>query len=111
MTRKLKVQDEVVVIAGNCKGQTGKILALSGEKVIVEGVNIRKKHKKPTQQNQKGQIINIECAMHVSNVKPFINGKAVKLCVRWNKTGEKELCFKDEKKKEVLFRAVKKQVK
>jgi len=108
MSRKLRVKDEVVVIAGNDRGQTGKILSISGERVLVEGVNVRKKHMKPTQQNEKGQIINIERPFHISNVKPSVDGKGVKLHVRVNKSGEKELCFKDGKK-EVLYRSVKKQ--
>ena len=73
MSKKLKVKDEVMVIAGNCKGQTGKILFRSEERVVVEGVNVRKKHKKPTRQNEKGQIIDIECPIHISNVKLYKN--------------------------------------
>lgn len=106
--KNLRQGDEVVVIAGNSRGKTGKVIAFRGdERVVVEGVNIRKKHMKPTQQNQKGQIIDIETSIHISNVKPWVEGKAVKLHARFNKEGEKELYFLDGKKA-VLYRAAKK---
>ncbi len=106
--KKLRKGDEVMVIAGNDKGKTGKVISRNDTRIIVEGVNVRKKHMKPTQQNQKGQIIDIECGIHISNVKPFVDGKAVKLRARFNKQGEKEL-FYIEDKKEHLVRPVKKQ--
>lgn len=104
----LRNGDEIVVIAGNDKGKTGKVLSKSGDRIVVEGVNVRKKHMKPTQQNQKGQIIDIECGIHISNVKPSVGGKGVKLRKRFNKSGEKELYFLEGKKQQ-LFRPVKKQ--
>lgn len=64
-----KVGDEVVVITGSDKGKKGKILkTLKAEnKVIVEGVNVRKKHQKPTG-NETGGIIDIEAPISASNV-------------------------------------------
>ena len=64
-----KVGDEVVVITGSDKGKKGKILkTLKAEnKVIVEGVNVRKKHQKPTGQ-ETGGIIEVERAIDASNV-------------------------------------------
>lgn len=103
----LRKGDEVVVITGNDKERSGKILSINKNRITIEGVNVRKKHMKPTQQNQKGQIIDIECSIHISNVKPSVNGKAVKVRKRFNKEGEKELYFL-EGKKEVLYRAAKK---
>lgn len=105
--KKLRTGDEVVVITGNDRGKSGKILACNGNKIVVEGVNVRKKHMKPTQQNQKGQIIDIECPIQISNVKAFMGGKAVKLRTRTNKEGEKELYYR-EGKKEILYRSEKK---
>lgn len=110
MSRKLKVSDEVVVIAGNDRGKVGKILAFRQSRVVVEGVNMRKKHMKPTQQNQKGQIITIECPIDLSNVKPSIEGKGVKLRVKESGSGERELYYNDGKK-QVAYRSVKKQKK
>ena len=65
-----KVGDQVVVIAGSNKGKTGKIIkTLKAEnKVVVEGVNMVKKHLKPTQANPDGGIVEKEAKIHVSNV-------------------------------------------
>lgn len=106
-SRKLRPGDEVLVITGNDRGKTGKILSFKEDRVVVEGINVRKKHMKPTQQNQKGQIIDIECPIHVSNVKPAVEGKGVKLRVRFNKEGEKELYYLNGSKEE-LYRPAKK---
>ena len=67
---KLKTGDKVVVIAGKDKTKTGKITkVLKNDKVIVEGINIVKKHMKPNQMNDKGSIIDVEAPIHRSNVK------------------------------------------
>ncbi len=68
---KIKVGDEVIVIAGKDKGKSGKVIkTLKNEnKVVVEGINIVKKHVKPNNQNDKGGIFDIEAPIHVSNVK------------------------------------------
>lgn len=105
--KRLRPGDEVVVITGNDKGKSGKVLSCTDDRVVVEGINVRKKHMRRTQQNQKGQIIDIECPIHVSNVKPFVDGKAVKLRARFNQAGEKELYYQDGKKA-VLYRPIKK---
>jgi large subunit ribosomal protein L24 len=106
-SKRLRPGDEVLVIAGNEKGRTGKILAFKEDRVIVEGINVRKKHMKKTQQNQKGQVIDIECPIHISNVKPFVNGQGVKLRARFNQAGEKELYYRNGEE-EVLYRPAKK---
>ena len=67
---KLKKGDTVMVISGNFKGTTGKILFLDREKgrVIVEGVNTVNRHTKPSQKNPQGGIIKREAAINISNV-------------------------------------------
>ena len=72
---KIKVGDEVIVIAGKDKGKSGKVVkTLKNEnKVVVEGINIVKKHVKPNNQNDKGGIFDIEAPIHVSNVKKVDN--------------------------------------
>ncbi|MBN1301296.1 MAG: 50S ribosomal protein L24 [Melioribacteraceae bacterium] len=67
---KVKKDDNVVVIAGNYKGKTGKVLKVFPQRnrVIVEGVNIRKRHTKPNQQNPQGGIIEKEASINASNV-------------------------------------------
>lgn len=68
---KIKVNDNVLVIAGKDKGKTGKVIkTLKNEnKVVVEGINISKRHTKPRTNNDKGGIFDIEMPIHVSNVK------------------------------------------
>ena len=72
---KIKVGDEVLVIAGKDKGKNGKVIKTirSEDKVVVEGINIVKKHVKPNNQNDKGGIFDIEAPIHVSNVKKVDN--------------------------------------
>ena len=65
---KLKKGDKVVVIAGSNKGKEGTITKVLDEKVIIEGVNLRKKHLKPKNNNGNGEIIETEAPIHVSNV-------------------------------------------
>ena len=65
---KLKTGDKVIVIAGSNKGKEGKIIKKLEDKVIIEGVNLRKKHLKPKNNNGNGEIIETEAAIHVSNV-------------------------------------------
>jgi len=69
----VKKGDTVVVISGQDKGKKGRVLKSfpKTHKVIVEKVNFMKKHSKPTQQNQKGGIIEKEAPIHVSNVALF----------------------------------------
>ncbi len=68
---KIKKGDTVLVISGKYKGKTGKVLrALPREnRIIVEGVNIVKKHTKPKKSGEKGKIVEKEAPIHVSNVK------------------------------------------
>ncbi len=68
----VKRGDQVIVIAGNDKGQTGEVLSVDRERnrVVVEKVNVRVKHTKPTQQNPKGERTEREFPIHASNVLP-----------------------------------------
>ena len=100
--KRLRPVDEVLVIAGNDRGKQVKILCRQDSRVVVEGVNVRKKHMKPTQQNQKGQIIDIECPIHMSNVIPSVEGKGVKLSARFNNAGKKNSYYLEEGK-EILI--------
>lgn len=92
-SKKIRKGDKVVAIAGNSKGQQGSVLSCSGEKVLVQGLNLRKKHVKP-QNNQPGRIVELEKPIHVSNLKVLsADDKAVKLKVRETKSGERELVY------------------
>jgi large subunit ribosomal protein L24 len=69
----VKKGDKVMVISGKDKGKTGTILAAypKQSRVLVEGVNIVKKHSKPSQANPQGGINSQEAPIHVSNVMPI----------------------------------------
>ena len=69
----VKKGDKVQIISGKDKGKQGVILEAypSKNRVIVEGVNVVKKHSKPTQVNPQGGIVEQEAAIHVSNVMPL----------------------------------------
>jgi large subunit ribosomal protein L24 len=69
----VKKGDKVRVLSGKDKGKTGVILAAypKESRVLVEGVNIVKKHSKPSQANPQGGIFNQEAPIHVSNVMPI----------------------------------------
>ncbi len=66
----VKKGDKVMVITGKDKGKTGTVLVAFPKKdrVIIEGINIVKKHAKPSQGNPQGGILEMEAAIHVSNV-------------------------------------------
>jgi large subunit ribosomal protein L24 len=68
--QKLKVNDTIQVRAGKDKGKQGKIKSINYKtnRVLVEGVNLVKKAIKPNQQNQQGGIVDMEKAIHISNV-------------------------------------------
>ncbi len=70
MKLKIKKGDTVKVIAGNSKGETGRVLQVLPDKmlVLVEGVNLRSKAVRPSQQHPNGGIIKIEAPVHYSNV-------------------------------------------
>lgn len=78
MAQKFKKGDEVIVISGADKGKIGKIKTIANDKIIVEGVNIVKKHQKPTQQ-EPGKIVKKEKPIHISNISHVEDGKAVKI--------------------------------
>ncbi|TSA29661.1 MAG: 50S ribosomal protein L24 [Ignavibacteriales bacterium] len=67
---KIRKNDNVIVIAGNNRGKTGKVLKVFPKinRVIVEGVNLRKRHTKPTQKNPQGGITEKEAPVNVSNI-------------------------------------------
>ena len=65
---KIKKGDTVQVLSGNDKGKKGEVLEVipKDSKVVVKGVNVRKKHIKPRKQGDEGGILSIECAINLS---------------------------------------------
>ncbi len=68
---KIKKGDQVVVISGKDRGKQGKVLDVfpKENKVVVEGVNIRKKHVRPKRSGEKGQIVEMPVPFDISNIK------------------------------------------
>jgi large subunit ribosomal protein L24 len=66
----LRINDQVEVIAGKDKGRVGKILKIdsNNNRAIVERINMIKKHQKPVDESQPGQIIDREASIHISNL-------------------------------------------
>lgn len=106
-SKKIRKGDNVLVIAGDSRGRTGTVLSLNGEKAIVQGVNVRKKHVKRTQQTP-GRIVEMERPVHISNLKICVEGEqGVKLKVRTDKKGSREYVYHQDGKEQV-YRSVKK---
>ena len=63
--------DEVYVLTGKDKGKTGKVLSVDprAEKIMVEGINIAKKHQKPRRKGASGEVVDIPMPIHRSNLK------------------------------------------
>ena len=95
---KIKKGDTVQVLSGNDKGKTGEVLEVipKTEKVIVKGVNIRKKHVKPRKQGEEGGIISVECAIHSSKVNVVCPkcGKAARLGYKVEEGKKVRVCKK-----------------
>ena len=101
----IKKDDLVLVITGNDKGKTGKVLARKENRIVIEGVNIRKRHLKS---GKNSQIVSIERPIHISNVCICSDdGKKLKLKLVEDK-GTKKLVYTDEKGKTAVFRTIKK---
>src|SRR3989338_4995119 len=67
---KIRKGDNVKVISGKDKGKTGKVakVFLNEDRILVEGVNMRKKHKKTRQHGKKGETVHLAAPVHISNV-------------------------------------------
>lgn len=90
---KVKVGDKVKVLAGKDKGKEGRVLVTLKKKdrVVVEGINIVKKHLKPGRTNETGGILETENPIHISNVKVVTEEKKAKTTKKSTKkeVGEK----------------------
>ena len=91
MARHVRKGDLVIVTSGNSRGKQGKILSVNPKRdqVIVEGMNLRKKHVKPTQSNPQGGIVEKEMPIHISNVSPVADGKASRVRFECRPDGSK----------------------
>lgn len=107
----IKKGDKVLVICGNDRGKVGEVIAKKDTRVLVQGVNVRKRHMKSRDQNRKSEIVSIERPIHVSNVALCdAEGKKLKLKPKIGKDGSKELVYFDNDK-EVSYRTLRKPIK
>jgi len=99
---KIKSGDTVKVIAGDHKGSEGKVLKVLKDKnkAIVEGVNIVKKHTKPSAQNPQGGITEKEAPVHISNLS-LLTSKGETTRVGYRMEGEQKVRF-SKKSNEVI---------
>ncbi len=95
---KIKKGDNVKVLSGNDKGKTGEVLEVipGTNKIIVKGINIRKKHVKPRKQGEEGGIIPVECSIHASKVNVVCPkcGKATRIGYQIEKDQKVRVCKK-----------------
>ncbi|MBE6563456.1 MAG: 50S ribosomal protein L24 [Ruminococcaceae bacterium] len=94
----VKTNDTVIVISGDDKGKKGKVLEVSPKegKVIVEGVNIVKKHVKPRPPQEAGGIVEAEAPMYASKVQLYCNkcGKATRAAAKIDGDKKTRVCAK-----------------
>ena len=88
---KIRKGDTVVVLTGKDKGKQGEVIRVlpEADKVIVDGVNVAKRHQKPTRAMQQGGILDKPMPIHVSNVSLIADGKPTRVGYRIDATGEK----------------------
>lgn len=88
---KIRKGDTVKVITGKYKGKTSRVIKAmpKSNKIIVEGVNLAKKHTRPTQENPQGGINEIELPIHVSNVQLLAGNSTSKVGYKYLDDGKK----------------------
>ena len=88
---KIRKGDDVIVTKGKDKGKRGEVIRVlpADDKVIVEGINIAKRHQKPTRSMQQGGIIDKPMPIHVSNVALVADGRATRVGYRLDADGQK----------------------
>ena len=88
---KIKKGDIVQVISGNENGKSGRVIKVfpARDKIVVEGLNMVKKHTRPTQENPQGGIMEKEAAIHISNVMFIADGKPTRIGYKTLEDGKK----------------------
>ena len=90
---KIKKGDTVKIMAGKDKGKTGKVSKVipAEGKIIVEGINIKKKHMRPKKQRQKGQIIQVSAPFYASSAMIVCSSCGKTARIGYKKEGEKKI--------------------
>ena len=105
MSKWVKKDDKVLVIAGNERGRTGKVLSREGDRIVIQGLNLRKKHVKRKSKVPTPEIMELEMPIHVSNVK-ICNEEGNPLQIKVRESGANKELFYLEGKKEVVYREI-----
>jgi len=92
---KIKVNDKVKIIGGKDRGKDGKVIQVfpKEEKLVVEGMNIMKKHLRPNKKGEKGQVVELSAPVHLSNV--------LLICPKCDKPGRVGFKLDGDKKKRI----------
>ena len=106
----LRVGDTVMVIAGGNKTtnvlrrQVGKIISFTGDRVVVEGINLGIKYKRPVRVGERGAVVRAERSVHVSNVMYYVEElkRPVRLSTKIHPDGLKERGYRDPVSKEFV---------
>jgi len=98
---KIKKGDQVKILSGKDRGKQGKVLRVmpKEDKVVVENINIRKKHVRPRREGEKGQIVEIPAPLHISNVALICTkcGKPTRVGFRFEENKKVRYCKKCQK--------------
>ena len=88
---KIKKGDTVQVISGNEVGKSGRVIKVfpAKNKIVVEGLNMVKKHTRPTQENPQGGIMEKEAAIHISNIMFIMGGEPTRIGYKTLEDGKK----------------------
>ena len=110
---KIKVGDNVRVITGTNKGKEGKVLKIfrKDNRVVIDGINIVKKHVKPNRTNETGGILEVEAPIHISNVKVLDKSEKKKEVKKEEKVKAKEVKKEEKAKKTAKKASAKKETK
>jgi len=106
--KRIRKDDKVMVVTGNDRGLVGTVLSRTNDKIVIQGVNVKKKHVKRSEQNPAGGIIELEKPIHISNVALCVDEeKPRKLRVGFDKEGKRLLVYR-EGDTDVPFRSIRK---
>jgi large subunit ribosomal protein L24 len=91
MPQHVRKGDLVQVISGGDKNKQGTVLRVMPreDRVLVQGVNVRKKNVRPSQQNPQGGTVELEMPLHISNVQPVVDGKPTRVRFETRDDGSK----------------------
>ena len=98
---KIRKGDIVKVISGSSRGKTGKVIktSLNKNRILVEGINVVKKHLKPNQENPQGGIVEKEMSVHISNIMLMVKNNPTKVGFNIDKNGKKNRIDRKNNKK------------